>query len=270
MTGIKWAHIYPDNRQRRDLPSISVVIILNDATTGFPVAIMDGTVLSAMRTGAATGVGAKYLARPDAETVGLLGAGVYSRTQLMALRLVLPHLKQVKVFALSPERAAVWAQEMERQLEVPIRVAGTAREAVENSDVVVSVTGGKTASQPYVEPDWMAEGSLFSAVSDVDPKPELILASDRVVVDTRETLVHGAGHISNLYSQGRLKREDVVEIGEIINGKQPGRRGARERIFYNPWGISIEDIITAHSVYEEAKRKGLGQELYLWREPKWA
>ncbi|MBI3978009.1 MAG: ornithine cyclodeaminase family protein [Chloroflexi bacterium] len=273
VTGVKWIPSNPANPTARKMPRAAAVIILSDATTGFPIAIMDGTIVSAMRTGAVTGVGAKYLARPDSEVVGLLGPGVQNRTQLMALKEVLPRIREVKIYGPTAEKAVAWAIEMAGQVGLPVRAVASAREAVEGSDVVVAATAGPRAAQPYVEADWLAEGSFFSLVSNLDAKPEVFVHADRVVLDTRDQLdtghQHSAGSLADLTSRGVLKREAVAELGEIINGKQPPRRHARERIVLKPRGLPVEDVVAAHAVYQQAKARGVGQELYLWREPRW-
>lgn len=140
VTGIKWIPSNPENPIKRNMPRSNAITILNDPETGFPLAVMDGTVISAMRTGAVVGVGARYLARPGAEVVGLIGAGVINRTQLMALHAVLKHIRQVKLFDLIPAKAHTFATEMHARLGLKIVVVDSTRAAIEGADIVAPAT----------------------------------------------------------------------------------------------------------------------------------
>ncbi len=266
--GFKWTPANPDNPRTLGMPRATAIDVINDPITGHPLAMMDGTIISAMRTGAVTGVGFKYLGHPDSQVVGLLGAGVLARTQLMALKEVIGRITDVKVFDILPDKAAAWAKEMGQKLRLPIRVVGSAQEAVEASDVVVGCTT-VSADQRYVRPEWMKEGSLYSNISDNDATFEMILQADKVVVD-------GPRQFTIPVVMGLMAQEGLISferthgtIGEIINGKKPGRENDRERIFYSCLGLGVHDIINARRIYEEAKRKGLGVELTLWQEPYW-
>jgi 2,3-diaminopropionate biosynthesis protein SbnB len=269
VAGIKWIPSSPDNPFRRGLPRASAIIILNDPETGFPLAVMDGTVVSAMRTAAATGVGAKYLARKDSKVVGLIGTGPINRSQIRALREVLPELREVKTFDLRADRAQKFAQDMEEMLGIPFRVAGSAEEAVTDSDVVVAATVGVTPENSYIEASWLKEGSFLSSVSASDAKIEVVLQADKRVVTDRHVPKTPTWLIGLICTRGLLSEDDLVEIGEIINGKQPGRENDRERIYYNPTGLGVEDVIAAHRVYQQAVVRGIGRELELWHDPIW-
>ncbi|MGO4119058.1 ornithine cyclodeaminase family protein, partial [Rhizobium ruizarguesonis] len=137
-------------------PRASAVIILADPNNGFPLAVMDGTIVSAMRTGAATGVAAKYLARPDSSVVGVIGAGVQSRTQIMAINGVFQNqLKQVKVYDLNEEKTKKFADEMSRELNLDVVPVESAEAAIRDSDIVVTAT---MSTFPYVKGEWLKEG----------------------------------------------------------------------------------------------------------------
>ena len=138
--GIKWIAGFPKNPILHGLPRATGFFILNDSWKGVPLAIMDCTLLSAMRTGAVTGVGARYLARPDSESVAMIGAGVQARTQLEALKVVLPGLKEARAFDIRREVAEQYAVEMGARLGMDVRAVGSAEAAVREADVVVTVT----------------------------------------------------------------------------------------------------------------------------------
>ena len=274
VAGIKWIPSSPENPFKRGLPRASAIIILNDPETGFPLAVMDGTVVSAMRTAAATGVGAKYLARKDSKVVGLVGAGPINRSQIRAVCEVLPELNrtgsgEVKIFDLRSNRAQEFAQDMEEELGISFRVAQSAEEAVSDSDVVVAATVGVTPESSYIEAHWLKEGSFLSSVSASDATIEVVLQADKRVVTDRHATKTPTWLMGLICTRGLLSEDDLVEIGEIINGKQPGRENDKERIYFNPTGLGVEDVIAAHRVYQQAVARGIGQELELWHDPIW-
>ncbi len=267
--GLKWTPANPDNPRTINMPRATAMDIINDPMTGHPLAIMDGTIISAMRTGAVTGVGFKYLGRPDASSVGLLGAGVIARTQLMALKVVMKNLQDVKVYDVLTDKGRAWAAEMGDKLKVPVRAVASAQAAVEGSDVVVGCTT-VSADQRYVRPEWLKPGVLYSNISDNDATFEAILACDKIVVD-------GPRQFTIPVVMGLMAKEGLMgmhkvhaTIGEIVNGKRPGRENEREKIFYSCLGLGVHDIINARRIYDEARRLGRGVALRLWEEPYWA
>lgn len=261
--GIKWISGFPRNPIQYNLPRGIGLLILNDAETGVPLVIMDCTQISALRTGAVTGVGARYLARPDSRTVAMIGAGVQARTQLEALKAVLPQLKEVRVYDLRPEASAAYAAEMRDRFGLDVRAVPTAEQAVRGADVVVTVTMG---DEPIVKDAWMKPGSFFSAVGSYrEEEDAVVLHSDQVVVDDYECVIHrGTPIVALMVQQGLLKRESVSELGAVLCGHAPKRRTADERIFFSPIGMGSEDIAVGAKIYRRALEKGLGTKLSLF------
>jgi ornithine cyclodeaminase len=268
VTGIKWIPSNPENPAKRNMPRANALTILNDPETGFPLAIMDGTVISAMRTGAVVGVGAKYLARPEAQVAGLIGAGVINRTQLMALHVALKQLRQVKLFDLAPEKARAFATEMSERLNLQIEIVDSARAAVEGADVVAPATN-VGPSDRYIRAEWIKASAYLANLSVNDYTLEAVSTCTKIVVDNKKQLQVPGAILTDMVSEGLVNRDDIVELGAIISGKKPGRTTDEERIFFSPLGMGIEDLINAHRVYQEARRRGIGQELELWHEPVW-
>jgi ornithine cyclodeaminase len=268
IAGIKWVPSNPENPIKRGMPRANAITILNDPETGFPLAVMDGTVISAMRTGAIVGVGAKYLARPGAAVVGLIGAGVINRTQLMALHATLPELQWVKLYDLQPDKAHAFAGEMGERLDLQIQVVESARAAVEGADVVGPATNVGPADR-YIEAGWIAPGAYLANLSVNDYTVDAVLACDRIIADNRKQLGVPTTLLADMVDEGLIEADRVIELGAIINGKEPGRTGDDERIFFSPLGMGIEDLINAQRIYHEARRRGIGQELELWNEPLW-
>ncbi|UCF99146.1 MAG: ornithine cyclodeaminase family protein [Spirochaetaceae bacterium] len=263
--GIKWIAGFPKNPVDHGLPRGTGLFILNDAWKGIPLAVMDCTLLSAMRTGAVTGVGAKYLARKDSQSVAMIGAGVQARTQLEALMIVLPGLKEVRAYDIRRETSENFAEEMNHRFGregLSVRAVDSPEEAVREADIVVTVT---VADDPIVKERWMKRGSFFAAVGSYQEEEfEVVINSDKVVVDGIDHVLHRETPvIALMIERGKIRREDILEMGAIVCGDQPGRTGPDERIFFSPIGMAIEDVCLCHKVYKLARKKGVGSTLGL-------
>jgi 2,3-diaminopropionate biosynthesis protein SbnB len=265
--GMKWIAGFPPNPVKFGIPRAHALIILNDSWTGVPLAIMDGTYISAMRTGAVTGVGAKYLANPDSEVVGIIGCGVQARTQILALKAAIPSVKRLKGYDVRAEASKQFSKWASQELGIEAIAVGSAREAVEGSDMIATVT---VADEPIVKDAWLKKGSFFSHVGSYQEEEEaVIFNTDKVVVDLWHEVLHrGTPLLAKLYNAGKIRDEKIyANIGEIIRGKKPGRTNREERIFFSPLGLGSEDVAVASFVYQEAKKKGLGVTLKLWDTP---
>jgi ornithine cyclodeaminase len=267
VAGIKWIPSKPSNPALHGLPRANALIILNDADTLLPLAVMDGTIVSAMRTGAASGVAARVLARRGAAVLGMVGAGVQMHTQAMAMRAVLPDLREARVFDLDTARATNFAREMSAQLSLEIRPVATAEEACRDADVFVTAT---MSSHAYVEAGWYRPGALHCEISFWDT-PAVVLASlDRVVCDDYDQVAHhGVDVAFRAVRDGHLARERIADLGDILIGKAPGRENDRQKILFNPIGLGIHDVAEAYRVYRAARAGGIGQMLPLWQSPHW-
>ncbi len=261
--GIKWIAGFPKNPALHGLPRATGFFVLNDSWKGIPLAIMDCTLLSAMRTGAVTGVGAKYMARADSESVAMIGAGVQARTQLEALKVALPGLQQVRVFDINRETAEVYAAEMGELLSIEVRAVDSAELAVRDADVVVTVT---VADEPIVKDAWMKPGSFFSAVGSYQEEEFAVVSnSDKVVVDGLGHVLHRETPIVALMiEQGLLREDEIIELSAIVGGEAPGRETPEERIFFSPIGMGTEDVCVCNNVYKLAVEQGVGTKLKLW------
>ena len=261
--GIKWIAGFPGNPARFGLPRGTGLTVLNDAENGLPLAVMDCTLLSAMRTGAVTGVGARALARPDSASLAMIGAGVQARTQLEALRAVLPALREVRAYDLRREASEAFAAEARARHGLEARAVDSPEQAVRGADVVVTVT---VADEPIVKNAWMAPGSFFSAVGSYQEEEfEVVSRSDLVVVDGLEHVLHRETPvIALMIAQGLLARERVLELGAILCGEKPGRKDPRQRVFFSPIGMAIEDICLSYRVFRLAEQKGVGTRLNLF------
>ncbi len=268
MLGIKWIPSMPMNPVKHGIPRACALIVLNDPYTGVPVAVMDGTVISAMRTGAASGVAAKYLAKQDASILGLVGAGVQNRTQLMAISRTIPALKEVRVFDVNQDKARGFCEDMATQVQPALRAVGSAREAIEGTDAFVTAT---VSSEAYVQPDWIKDGALHIEISSWDTHPSALVIYDKIFVDDWKTIKHGAKHVSaRAVVEGVIPESRISgELGEIVAGTKPGRETDKEKILFNPIGLPVNDVSEATRIFRVAKEKGIGRTLPLWEKPIW-
>jgi len=278
--GEKW---YGSNRTNleRGLPRSILVVMLNDPETGAPLALMEGNLISAMRTGAVPGVGAKYLARQDSEAIGVIGAGVINRPCLMSLAEVLKNIKAVKVFDLLRTQSEAFSIEMKAKLGLNVYPVDSLEEAVRNSDVISFATSG--TESPFTETQWIKNGAYVALSAPADFEFGFYLTS-RIVADNwkmhlgwrrdaeelPEERPAEYAAIHRLIAEGRISDEDIENLGPIALGTTPGRTNDEEKILLLTGGLPIEDITWGYTVYKEAIKKGIGQELTLWEKPFWA
>jgi len=254
MAGVKWVCGYPNN-SRYNLPSVMATIILCDPKTGCPLAIMDGTYITTLRTGAAGGVAVKYLARRDSSSIGMVGAGVQARAQLLAISEVLPRIEEVKVFDLRKDTSLKYAEEVGTELNMNIRPVESIEEATE-ADIVVTTTPSR---EPIVKRHYIRPGTHINAIgADAKGKQELdadLSASAKVVIDDIEQASH-SGEINVPLSKGLIKVEEIYgTLGEVVAGMKTGRENDEEITIFDSTGLAIQDIICAKLVYQKVGGK---------------
>lgn len=252
--GIKWISGYPDN-YKLGLPYFSGLTILNNPETGFPEAVMDGAWITAKRTGAATAVAAKYLARQDAEIIGILGLGVEGRTNLEALHEAFPKIRVARVYDTSETNQQRYIDEMTRKTGLMIEPMKTPRAVVERSDIIVTAAPMSINANPVIEKDWLKEG-VFGCSLDFGSywKPGAMHSMNKFCADDAEQL---------LYYKSIGWFQDIppvyANLEQVILGQKPGRENDLEKIMSMNLGLAIEDIAVAIRLFELAKRKGVGQ-----------
>jgi ornithine cyclodeaminase/alanine dehydrogenase-like protein (mu-crystallin family) len=253
--GVKWVSGYPEN-QKKGLPYITGLLILNDPETGIPVSIMDATWITAKRTGAATAVAAKYLARKDSSTAGIIACGVQGRSNLEALS-SLYRITRVKAFDIFPEVAREFAGEMGDSLGLDVEVVKDPRDAVAGLDLVVTSGPILKNPSPAIEAGWLAEGAFASPV-DFDSywQGEALHQADKLATDDTEQMGYyrEAGYF-------RTTPRPYADLGEIVAGKKPGREKDEERTISINLGLALDDMATAILIYRKAREKGIGTEL---------
>ena len=287
--GVKWYGSNAENR-KHDLPRSIHVFVLNDAITGAPMAIMSANLLSAYRTGAVPGVGVKHLAVENAETVGIIGPGVMSRTIFDSAMSQRPGIKRLKIKGRSPEstnRVAEYFRDKYPQLE-SVTVVDSEQAAIEDSDILIAGTSTSPdgpSGFPYFKREWIKPGALILCPAAARFDDDFIASDEaNLVVDytglyeewfnengpdvTYERLLGIPGNRWwDMAEEGSLPKEKLVNIGDIAAGRAPGRENDEQIFCYSIGGMPVEDVAWAYDVYENARAKGIGTTLNLWENP---
>ena len=261
--GLKVNGGFFQNQARFGMANIQGAIYLADAENGLPLALMDSREITIKRTGAATAVAAKYLAKQDASVVTICGCGIQGRVQLEALTRVLP-IKNAFAYSLKPDKAVSFAEEMQAKLKITVVPVTDLRTAVSTSDVCVTCTPAKGF---FLQQDYVSPGTFISAVgADSPDKQELepaLLASSKVVVDILDQCER-VGELHHAIAADLLTGKSAyAELGEIIAGRKPGRTSEEEITIFDSTGTALQDVAAAAMVYEKAKELKRGVEFNL-------
>ncbi len=259
--GAKAVTFYPRNAAH-DLPTHQAVVLLWDAATGELLALLDGRLITEVRTAATSAAAARVLARPDAHTLALLGAGVQARSHLEAIRLV-KSLRAVRVWSRTAAGAHRLAAEMQSRVGLPIAVCATAEAAVRGADLIVTATSSAT---PVLRGEWIDEGAHVTAVG--APRPDWreldteAVRRARIFVDSRAGALAESGDVLLAIKERAIAPDHILaEIGEVLAGTVRGRQTESDVTLFKSLGMAVEDVAAAHFVYARAREKGMGQEI---------
>ncbi len=260
---VKVVNIFNAN-PKKSLPCIQGVVCLLDGETGSPLAILNGTFLTALRTGAASGAATDLLARSDADTVAIIGAGVQGRMQLEAVCAV-RSIKKAWVYDVVEEAAAQFAGDMGAALAIETVVAESSRDALQCADIVCTAT---VSSTPVFADAQIAPGVHINAVGsykpDVQEIPEKTVLRALLIVDHRESALQETGDLIIPIKKGRMQEKHIhAELGEIVAGKATGRTSAHEVTLFKSVGVAIQDLAAATRVLEQAEVRGFGRMVQL-------
>ncbi len=257
--GTKLLTLFPDNPSR-GLPFIQGLVVMFDADTGRPTGLLEGTALTAIRTGAASGLATRTLANPGASRLGIIGSGVQARTQLEAVCCART-VERVTVYSRNAEHARRFASEVEARPGVPdtVHVAASPAEVAESSDIICTATGSAT---PLLEKKDIRPGTHINAVGSFTPSmqelaPDLFGAA-RLFVDHVPATMEEAGEVIAAVKEGILRQEDLVELGRVLDGKLPGRRGEEDITVFKSVGLAVQDLCAAEVALRRADELGLG------------
>jgi alanine dehydrogenase len=259
--GLKWISGYPSNPDK-GLPYITGLVVLNDPATGIPIAVMDGTWITAMRTGASVGVAAKYLARLDSHTAAILGCGVQARTSLMALVETLPQLKVVRCCDVFPAARKRFMEEMgQRFPKLQLIACVDPAEMMKDADVVVTAIPIVSKPKPPLEAGMLKVGGLAVSLDyDSAWNSAAMRECDKFCSDDIGQLLSTKEH--GVYFSG-IPQQIYADLGELAAGGKKGRTNNREKIFAMNMGIAVDDMVTARVLYERAVKTGVGSWLPL-------
>ncbi len=257
IAGVKNVNVHPQNRE---LPAVMATITLFDPENGFPLAVMDGTHITNMRTGAAGGVAAKYLSRNDSKVAAFIGAGEQAKTQIQALLITRPGLSEISVYDTNGKNAGMFGKYVMKEHKLQVRIEDSVEKAAAAADIVVTTTPSRS---PVVMKGHIGKGAHINAIgADAHGKQELdpeILKKAVVVIDNWDQASH-SGEINVGLSKGIIKRKHIYgDIGEIVTGKKPGRKSADQITVFDSTGLAIQDISSAFEIYKrlinDKKRK---------------
>ncbi len=260
--GVKVVNVHPGN-QRVGLPTVMAVVLLNSTSTGAPLAMMEASYLTDVRTGAAGGIAAKYLARKDSHVIGMIGAGHQAHTQLLALSQMFD-IKHVKVTSADMEESEMFERDIKSQLDCEFTLTMDI-EKVCDCDILVTTT---PVRKPLVRREWIKPGTHINAVgADAKGKQELdheLLLHSKVIVDDVPQASH-SGEVNVAISEGFMKVDDIYcELGQVISGVCQGRQSDEEITIFDSTGLAIQDVATANHVYIKALQKNIGKKLEIF------
>lgn len=248
---------YTSNRS-----GVRFLIHVFSVSTGTLRIVLEANLLGMMRTGAASGVATRALARPDADVMGLFGAGWQAEGHLEAIAAVRP-LRRVKVFARNAERLAAFCQKMSERLGIDVAAAASPEETVRDSAIVSTVT---TSTSPLLDAQWLSPGTHINAAGSNslirrEVGEDVLNSSSLIVVDSVETALKEAGDLLPALEKGRLSERQLVELGDVITGRHPGRATREEITLFESQGMAIQDIALAVRIEALALERGIGIKL---------
>ncbi len=285
LAGMKW-YGSNSNNKTKGLPRSILTVMLNDKDTGAPLALMSANILSAMRTGAIPGVGARYLAPKKVEVCGICGPGVMGKTSLEAIMTECPDIKEIKVKGRGAKSLNAFVDYAKNKYpQVPIiRPVDSVEELVKDSDVISFANSGNTdpSTYPLVKGEWIKPGALIIGVSCFELDAKYMAANCRLVVDNTALYEawaeefpypsFGANNIigskfTDMIHDGLIKKDDMYDLGDIISGKFEARESEDQVVIFSVGGMPVEDVAWGKICYEKAKEMGLGVSLRLWDKP---
>ena len=267
VSAVKIVNVHPDNAKTFGMRTVMAVLVLVNPHTGAPLAFMDATHITDMRTGGASAIASKYLARPNPKILGIIGCGNQARTQMLALITQFGHFDEVRLYDMFPEKSKALAREFRRHYKEQvgkIKAVQNAKDCVVDSDIVVTVT---SARAPVVLDEWVKDGTHFNCMGadapgkqEMDPK---ILKRARLVIDDWEQASH-SGEINVPLAKGEMMKDDVdAEIGHIVAGLKPGRESDQQITVFCSTGLAVQDCLTAKIAYDAAIVQKVGRSIQI-------
>lgn len=260
----KIVSVYKNNPEKYNLPTVLAKIMVQDMNTGDIIGIMDGSLITAMRTGAATGVSVKYLARKNSTVMGIFGAGIQARKQVVGVYWGLNQkLENCKVFDLKKTNATDFKEELEKELGIEVEIVASGNDLLSGTDVLVAAT---TSTEPLFSGKFVPNGMHISSIGAHAPTvreldSEIIRRASLLVGGLKEACLAEAGDYIIPINEGLITEDKIISIGEIILGRKEGRTSEDQITIFKSVGISAQDVAVAKLVYDRAIEKEIGQNL---------
>jgi alanine dehydrogenase len=260
----KIVSVYKQNPEKYNMPTVLAKIMVQDINTGDIVGIMDGSLITAMRTGAATGVSVKYLAKKNSTTLGIYSAGVQARKQVVAVYWGLNEkLENCKVYDLKNDVAKEFKKEIEEELGIDVEIVKSGDDLLSNTDILVAAT---TSTTPLFSGDKVSEGTHISSIGAHAPDAReldsiIIKRASLLTAGLKEACLAEAGDYIIPIKEGLITENNIISIGEIITGNKPGRTSDSEITVFKSVGISAQDVAVGKLVYDKALKEGIGKDI---------
>lgn len=261
--GMKWVSVFPGNPHSYQVPNLSAVIVLSNLENGFPVAFMEGSLCSNLRTASVGATAAKYLAREDVESIGFIGAGEQAKSHFLGMMKVRPNLKTCYVSSRTDNSCKLFIEQMMRFYPSVkfINCGDQYKNAVSNADIIVTAISGQDT---ILKADWIKKGAFYCHVAGLEDEDAVALKASKIVCDDWNVVKHRTQTISRMYKAGILKDTDIyANLKDIILGNKHGRENDEEFIYFNSVGLSFLDVALANWMYKKVKEAKLGHDIIL-------
>ena len=261
--GMKWVSVFPENPHKRGLPNLSAVVLLSEMESGFPVAFMEATLCSNIRTAAMGALAAKYLSNPTPTTIGLIGAGEQAKSHFLAMKAQFPSIERCMISSRTEQSELLFIEQMRRFYPEVHFVACRSDycSAVKDADILITAISGQ---QKLLRAEWIKDGAMYCHVGGLEDDFGVAQKASKIVCDDWNVVKHRTQTISQMFQQGLLHDSDIyADLHEIVTGKKPGRENEHEFIYYNGVGLSYIDVALSNWMYNTARIKGYGQSINL-------
>lgn len=261
--GMKWVSVFPNNPKNFGFQNVSAVILLSNLVDGFPIAFMEGTLCSNLRTAAASAIAAKYLARNNVETIGFIGAGEQAKTHFMTMMSVRPTIKTCKIASRTYESELKFIEQLSKIYPditfIPCK--STYQSAVKDADIIITAISGQ---EMILQSEWIKEGALYCHVGGLEDAYSVPLMASKIVCDDWEVVKHRTQTISRMYKENLLSDNNIYcNLHQLVSGEFQGRENEKEFIYFNTVGMSFVDVILANHMYKKAIQHGYGNKVVL-------
>lgn len=261
--GMKWVSVFPGNPKMYNLPNLTAVIVLSELKSGFPIAFMEGSLCSNLRTGAVGALAAKYFARKDSKEIGFIGAGEQAKSHFLTMMAVCPEIKVCKVSSRTGKSEELFIKQMQKYYPDVEYIACNScyKGAVLNSDIIVTAISGQ---EQILKADWIKPGAFYCHVAGLEDEFSVAKKADKIVCDNWNVVKHRTQTISQMYTLGLLQDESIyADLHEVISGEKSGRETDDEFIYFNSVGLSFLDVSLANWIYTQTVEANKGTTIVL-------